>query len=420
MLAPVSEATILHADLDAFYAAVAVRDRPSLAGRPVAVGGGVVLSCTYEARAFGVEGGMGIAEARRRCPNLLMVKGSFPDFVAESERVFAVFRRFTPLVEPLSIDEAFLETAGAGRLFGTPEHIARSIRSAVRAETGLAVSIGVARTKFLAKVASAVVKPDGLLVVEPADELRFLHALPIRRLWGVGPVTAQRLAGYGISNVADLAGVPEATLARWVGGEAARHLLALSWNRDPRPVQARPRARSVGAQSTFGRDVRDSAEHDRVLLALAQRVGRRMRAKERAGRCVTVRIRFADFETITRSVTLPAPVCTTDALYCIARALTRDVLRGEHRGLRLLGISVSAMETAPPLQLELALDGEGLGHPVTRAGSAQDLARRALDETVDRLRERYGRTAVERAALIGNASGPTLHELAEGSLDRGG
>lgn len=408
-------ATILHADLDAFYASVEILREPSLRGRPMAVGGGVVLSATYEARRHGVRSGMRLADARARCPGLVVVRGSFGDYVGYSRRVMAVFRRFTPLVEPISIDEAFLEVHGAARLFGPPPEIARKVREAVRAETGLPLSVGVATTKFLAKVASRVAKPDGLIAVAAGTELGFLHRLDVDLLWGVGPVTRERLAGAGIRTVGDLAAVPPAVLAGVLGHHGAAHLHALAWNRDPRPVVTGRRAGSVGAQSTFGRDVGDPAAHRAVLLRLAERVGSRLRAKGRAGRTVTVRVRFADFETVTRQTALPGPTSSTSALYRAGRDLTGAALAevGRGRGLRLLGISVSHLTRLPDLQMELPLTGAGLADPVLRPGSPEALARRRLDVAVDRAREAFGRDAVSRAALLGTGrrDGPTRDHI---------
>jgi DNA polymerase-4 len=405
----VSPATILHADLDAFYASVEVRNQPRLRGLPVAVGGGVVLSCTYEARAFGVAGGMPIGEARRRCPRLVVVHGSFSDYVGESRRVFEIFERFTPQVEPLSIDEGFLDVGGARRLFGSPRRIGSALRAAVRAETGLAVSVGAANTKFLAKVASRLAKPDGMIVVEPGDEIEFLHALPVEALWGVGPATASRLARYGITTVHDIASLPAASLKRWLGPGLGSHIGALAQNRDPRPVEPRRGAGSVGSQRTFARSSHDADLRDAVLLDLADRVGRRLRAKGRSGRRITVRIRYADFEEATRSTTLTAPTAATDAIYRVARRLSLPAAE-DPRGLRLLGVSVSLLDAGAPLQLELPL---GDVDPVQRAGTAAYATRRAVDATVDGLRQRFGRDAIRRAALLDAGTGPTLRELAE-------
>jgi len=395
-------ATILHVDLDAFYASVELLRNPALTGRPMAVGGGVVLSATYEARRFGVRSGMSLKEARGLCPALIVVSGTFADYVRYSAEVMEIFRRFTPVVEPISIDEAFLDVAGSIHLFGSPAAIGDSIRQMIRDETGLPSSVGVASTKFLAKVGSRVAKPDGMVVVRPGAEIDFLHPLNVELLWGVGPVTGRRLARYGIRTVGDLAAVPPAALSSWLGTGAGRHLHSLAWNRDPRPVEPGRRAGSVGAQSTFGRDVADPVEHRRVLLRLADRVGARLRSKGRAGRVVTTTVRFADFETVTRQMSLPGPVATTSALFRAACRLTDQAITetGSGRGLRLLGISVTQLERVPCLQMELPLEGEALDDPVLRPGSPAGLAHRALDAAADDAREAFGRGAVTRAGLL--------------------
>jgi DNA polymerase-4 len=356
---------------------------------------------------------MRLREARRLCPRLIVVPGSFPEYVAESRRVFAIFERFTPRVEPLSIDEAFLDVSGARRLLGEPAGIAHDLRRTVALETGLALSVGVARTKFLAKVASRLAKPDGILAVSPDDEVEFLHALPVDVLWGVGPVVARRLAAYGIATVGDLAGVPAASVARWLGPGLGRHVGALADNRDPRPVEPRRRARSVGAQRTFGAGSRDPVRHAAVLLELAERVGRRMRAAGRSGRRVTVRIRFADFDTITRSATLDAPTAGTDVIYRTARRLADPAAR-DGRPIRLFGVTLSEITTGGPLQLALPFDDPG----ALRPGSPATEARRALDAAVDRLRDRFGRAAVQRAAVMTSPTRVTLRELTEGAASQ--
>jgi len=246
-------ATILHADLDAFFASVEQRDDPRLRGRPIAVGGGVVLAASYEAKAFGVRTAMGITEARRLCPRLHSVEPRFTAYTEASKAVFDVFDQTSPLVEGLSIDEAFLDVGGLRRVSGTPAQIAVGLRRDVWEQVGLAITVGVARTKFLAKVASAVAKPDGLLVVEPEDELAFLHPLPVGRLWGVGPVTAAKLGERAITTVGDVARLPESVLVAILGPAAGRHVHALAHNRDPRPVVVGRRRRSIGSQRALGR-----------------------------------------------------------------------------------------------------------------------------------------------------------------------
>ena len=389
------EPTILHADLDAFYASVALLARPHLVGKPVAVGGGVVLSCTYEARAFGVEGGMPLGRARELCPHLIVIDGDFPAFSEYSDRVFAVFADFTPLVEPVSVDEAFLDVSGACHLFGSPSTIAAAIRARVRGDTGLPLSIGIARTKHLAKVASQVAKPDGVVVVPLGGESAFLHPLPVEYLWGVGPVTLAKLHERGIHTVGDLAGTPWRTMARWLGRGAGGHLHALAWDQDPRSVETTHRARSVGAQSAFARDERDRQRRNTVLMNLAQRVGSRLRAKGRAGRTITVRARFSDFTSVTRAHSMRTPTASTAVLYRVSSRIVDDLLEADPRGLSLLGISVSKLQRASPLQLELpifAADEYG--------GSPKELELQELDRRVDELRERFGREAVGSAAVL--------------------
>lgn len=387
-------ASILHADLDAFYASVVLLEHPELRGKPVAVGGGVVLSCTYEARAYGVAGGMATSAARRLCPQLVVLGGDFAAFTDYSDRVFAVYRDFTPLVEPMSIDEAFLDVSGALHLFGPPERIAAAIRARVRAETGLPLSIGVARTKHLAKVASRVAKPDGLVVVDPAREAEFLHPLTVDHLWGVGPVTVAKLAERGIRTVGDLAATSDRSLARILGRATSSHLYALAWNQDPRRVETARRAKSVGAQSAFARDERDPARWNVVLTGLAHRVGGRLRAKGRAGRTLTLRVRFSDFTSVTRSRTMATATAATSVLHRVAAAELAELMAEEERGISLLGISMSKLVPASPLQLALPVSGDDLG------GSVRELELQELDRGVDALRARFGKEAVGSAAVL--------------------
>ena len=398
-------ATILHADLDAFYASVALLREPHLVGKPVAVGGGVVLSCTYEARAMGVRGGMPLGQARERCPGLIVLSSDFGDYVDYSDRVFEVFREFTPIVEPLSIDEAFLDVAGSTHLFGTPTEIGGAIRKRVREETALPVSVGASHTKFVSKIASQVAKPDGLIVVEPGTELDFLHPLSVEYLWGVGPVTQEALAGLGVKTIGDLAETSERFLIERLGTARAAHLHALSWNTDPRGVETTRRAASVGAQSAFGGNHRDPDELRAVIARLSSRVGARMRNKDRKGRTVTVRARFTDMASVTRSKTLRGPTASSAVLYRTGAALVDKVLHDHpDRGLNLLGISVSNLERGSTLQLEL-LDDEGAS-----PGNPKELELQALDEAVDALRDKFGRRAVGPGSdLLGDTS-----EWAEG------
>ena len=402
-------ATILHADLDSFYASVALLRQPGLVGKPVAVGGGVVLSCTYEARAMGVQGGMPLGRARQLCPQLIVLDSDFGDYVEYSDRVFEVFREFTPVVEPLSIDEAFLDVAGSTHLFGSPGEIAASIRKRVLQETALPVSVGASQTKFLSKIASQVAKPDGYIVVEPGRELDFLHPLSVEYLWGVGPVTQEALATLGVKTIGDLAETSERLLADRVGNARAAHLHALSWNTDPRGVETTRRAVSVGAQSAFGGDHRSPDELRAVIARLASRVGARMRNKGRKGRTVTVRARFTDMASVTRAKTLRGPTASSAVLYRTGAALVDKVL-DEHpdRGLNLLGISVSNLERGTGLQLELGVDDDEAS-----PGNPRELELQALDEAVDALREKFGRRVVGPGSdLLGTTS-----DWAEGLSD---
>jgi len=394
------EATILHADLDAFYASVAVRDDPTLRGLPVAVGGGVILAATYEARRHGVRSAMSATEARRRCPDLRVVPTQFEEYVASSKRVMEVFDRYTPLVQSISIDEAFLDVAGSVGLFGSPAEIAQSLRRAVRDDIGLPISVGVATTKHLAKIASRVAKPDGLVTVPAGRETEFLHPLPVTYLWGVGPVGEERLARYGITTIGQLAELRPETLARWVGDHWGPHLWHLANNRDSRPVERATAAGSVGAQSA-GR-ASDLEVRHRTLLSLAERIGTRLRRKERAGRRVTVRVRFDDMSAVTRAATLPGPIAETAAIHHQAVALADALVaeRSEGRGVTLVGISISMLQKAPHIQMELGLGGLG-DDAVVRAGSADNLRQHDLDAAVDRARRRFGRGAIRRAAALG-------------------
>ena len=385
-------ASILHADLDAFFASVEQRDDPRLRGRPVIVGGGVVLAASYEAKAFGVETAMGEARARRLCPHAVVVPPRFSAYSEASKDVFRVFEDAAPVVEGLSIDEAFLDVRGMERSVGTPTEIAVRLRAAVRERVGLPITIGVARTKFLAKVASAVAKPDGLLVVPPDDELAFLHPLPVERLWGVGPATARKLHSRGITTVREVAILPESILVSMLGRAAGRKLHALAHNLDPRAVQTRRRRRSIGSQRARGRRPwsRDSVDAD--LVTLVDRVTRRMRKAERVGRTVVLRLRFDDYTRATRSFTLPYPTSSTERILATARSLLVEALPTiEQRGLTLVGISVANLDDANALQLVLPFD-----------------RREALDAVLDRVRERFGTDAIRRAVLLGRSPGITM------------
>lgn len=392
-----NEATILHADLDAFYASVEQLLDPRLAGIPMAVGGGVVLAASYEARAFGVRSAMPVTTARKLCPVLTVVSGSFGRYLDFSRQVMEVFDRYTPDIEQISVDEAFLQVKGSTHLFGSAPDIAARIREEVRTEVGLPLSVGVATTKFLAKVASQVAKPDGLVVVEAGKELDFLHPLPIELLWGVGPATARKLHRGGVETVGDVAALEIDTLTAWLGAGAAHHLYALSHNRDPRPVRRRARSKSVGSQQALGRGTTDPDELTRVVLGLADRIGRRMRAKTRSGRTVSVRVRFRGGRVVSRSSTLDAPTAVTAAIADVARTLVDRAIDDPGEEVTLIGISVSGLGEAQGVQMELGLDSGD----VARAGSAAADTAEAVDRQIDEIRRRFGDDAVTRAGLMG-------------------
>ena len=381
------EGTILHADLDAFFASVEQRDDPRLRGRPVIVGAGVVLAASYEAKAYGVRTAMGGARARRLCPHAVVVSPRMSAYSEASRSVFDVFEDTTPLVEGLSIDEAFLDVRGLERLAGSPSEIAMRLRKNVRERVGLPITVGVARTKFLAKVASGVAKPDGLLVVPLGRELAFLHPLPVERLWGVGPVTARKLHERGIRTVGEVARVPREALIAMLGPAAGRHLHALSHDHDPRLVRVGQRRGSIGSQHALGRSTHSLERVDSSLLAIVDRVTRRLRNANRIGRTVVLRLRFGDFSRATRSHTLPYATSHTETILATARWLLEAARPEiERNGLTLVGLAVANLENAPPVQLGLPF----------RAGSSGE-----LDAALDEVRERYGSAAVTRAVLLG-------------------
>ena len=392
-----SKATILHADLDAFFASVEQRDDPRLRGRPVIVGGGVVLAASYEAKAHGVRTAMGGERARRLCPQVIVVRPRMSVYAEASKAVFRVFDDTTPLVEGLSIDEAFLDVRGLERISGTPTEIAVRLRNDVLERVGLPITVGVARTKFLAKVASGVAKPDGLLVVPPDRELAFLHPLPVERLWGVGPVTADKLRARGITTVGQVARLAEASLVSMLGRASGRHLHALAHNRDPRPVHVRRRRGSIGSQRALGRSPKSLDAIDAVVVGLVDRVTRRMRTAGRVGRTVVLRLRFDDFSRATRSHTLERPTAHTQTILATARGLlTTAVPMIERQGLTLVGVAVANLDNDSAVQLTLPLD--------RHSGDA-------LDAALDEARDRFGPTAVTRAVLLGRDQGLTVPML---------
>jgi DNA polymerase-4 len=385
-----AEATILHADLDAFYASVEQRDNPTLRGRPVIVGGGVVLAASYEARALGVRTAMGGAQARRLCPHAAVVPPRMAAYSEASKAVFELFEDMSPLVEALSIDEAFLDVRGLQRIKGTPLQIATALRRAVRERVGLPITVGVARTKFLAKVASGVAKPDGLLMVPSPVELAFLHPLPVERLWGVGKVTGRKLREHELTTVGQVAALSETSLVTLLGRASGRQLHALAHNRDPRPVQPRRRRGSIGAQRALGRRRRSVEELTTTLTALIERVTRRLRTAQRLCRTIVLRMRFDDWERATRSHTLLEPTERTRTILAAAMELLRASMPMiERRGITLIGIALANLMDRGPIQMILPFD---------RIGD--------LEATLDRVRDRFGTSAITRGVLVGHDTGP--------------
>ena len=382
-------ATVLHADLDSFYASVEQRDNPRLRGRPVIVGAGVVLAASYEAKARGIRTAMGGSAARRLCPEAVVVSPRMSAYSEASKAVFKLFEDTAPVVEGLSIDEAFLDVRGLDHISGTPVEIAATLRRRVRAEVGLPITVGVARTKFLAKVASAVAKPDGLLLVAPDRELEFLHPLPVERLWGVGRVTGEKLHQRGITTVGQVALMTERDLVAMLGRASGRHIHALAHNYDPRPVEVRRRRRSMGSQRALGRRRRSQQELAEILIALVDRVSGRMRTARRVCRTVILRMRFEDFSRATRSYTLREPTDQTHALVQTAHGLLRaSAPIIERRGITLVGITLTNLSNVGAVQLVLPFD---------RA--------RDLDAVVDSVRDRFGSKAITRGVLVGRDPG---------------
>jgi DNA polymerase-4 len=378
---------VLHADADAFFASVEQRDDPRLRGRPVIVGGGVVLAASYEAKAYGIRTAMGGRQARRLCPDAIVVPPRHSAYTEASRAMFAVFEDTSPVVEGLSIDEAFLDVRGMERIAGTPAQIAERLRGAVRERVGLPVTVGVARTKFLAKVASGVAKPDGLLVVSPDRELEFLHPLPVECVWGVGPATARRLHAWNVQTVGELAALSEPTLVAMLGRAAGRHLHALALNRDFRRVEPGKRRGSIGSQRAVGLGRHSPEKIDATLVGIVDRITRRMRTARRVGRTVVLRLRFGDFERATRSHTLPFATASTEVVLVTARALLGNAAELiEQRGITLVGCSVAMLEDARTCQLLLDPD-------------------EALDVAVDAIRDRFGNDAITRGVLLGRDPG---------------
>jgi DNA polymerase-4 len=388
------EARILHADVDSFYASVEQRDDPRLRGRPVIVGAGVVLAASYEAKAYGIHTPMGGPLARRLCPHAVVVPPRMDAYSAASKALFEVFQQTTPFVEGLSIDEAFLDVGGLKRISGSPTEIAVQLRRDVLEKVGLPVSVGVARTKFLAKVASAVAKPDGLLVVPSDGELDFLHPLPVERLWGVGPITAAKLRDRFITTVGQVAQLGEKTLVRMLGRAVGRHIHALAHNRDPRPVQVGRRRHSMGAQRALGRKPRSPEALDADLVALVDRLARRLRAAHRVCRTVVLRLRFGDFSRATRSHTLSEATAHTQTILATATGLLAAAMPMiQSHGITLIGVTLANLEDDRAIQLALQFDRP-------RAY--------AIDIALDKVRDRFGPGAITRAVLLGRDHGPSV------------
>jgi len=391
--------TVLHVDMDAFYAAVEVRRRPELAGRPVIVGGtgprGVVSSASYEARAYGVRSAMPVGQARRLCPQAVFLPPDMPAYVEASRAVMRIFHDVTPLVEPLSIDEAFLDVAGAQRLLGSPATIARLIKRRIADELGLTCTVGVASTKFVAKLASDRSKPDGLLVVPKARVLEFLHPLPVDALWGVGDRTAEVLRRLGLRTVGDVAAAPIGMLRHALGEAAAQHLHDLSRGHDPRPVVGGGRVeKSIGSETTFDTDVSDVDTARRTLLSLATRVGARLRRAGYVGRTVAIKVRLADFRTLTRSRTLATPTDVAREIFAAAWALFTQLIRRSNPSsgtlserIRLLGVRVEGLEASDGTPRQLALGEREHGW-------------RDAERAADAVAARFGAAAVRPASLL--------------------
>ena len=382
--------SILHVDMDAFYALASLLSRPELRGTPVIIAGGgnrgVVLSATYEARAFGVHAAMPTARARRLCPQATVVAPDHARYERISHAIMAVFASVTPIVEPLSLDEAFLDVSGALRRLGTPRQIAQGIRDTIADEQGITCSVGVATTKFVAKLASGLAKPDGLLVVPETEVVGFLHQLPVGALWGVGERTEEALQRLGLRTVADIAHTPVDTLRRALGDNAGPALHALAWGRDPRSVMPPRRERSIGADETFSYDVDDPAYIHRELLKLSDRTAARVRAAGMVGRTISIKVRFSDFTTITRSKTLRDPTDVSREIYATARALY-DALGLQRARLRLVGVRMESLMDSDQAPIQGLLDEREHGW-------------RDADRAVDRASARFGAGAVRPASLV--------------------
>ncbi len=397
------DATILHVDLDAFFASVEQLDEPRLRGLPVIVGGlgnrGVVSTASYEARVFGVRSAMPMARARQACPQAIFVSPRMGRYVEKSHEVMAILASISPLVEQLSIDEAFIDVAGARRMLGSPAEIAATIRARVQAEAGLCLSVGAASTKFLAKLASDLAKPDGVLVVAPGTELDFLAPLPVTRLWGVGPATLTKLERMGLHTIGDVARLDEQALVGSLGTSLGRHLHALARNDDPREVVTERDTKSIGAEETFATDLHTAAACERELVRLADRACARLRSAGLTARTINLKIRFANFETRTRARTLPEATDISTTVFDVARSLVGEF--DVARGVRLLGVSLaqldSGTETQATLDLDLGAGPTGDDGPERRARTER---RAAVERAMDEVRDRFGARAVGPATLV--------------------
>ncbi len=387
---------ILHVDMDAFYASVEIRDRPELAGQPVIVGGtggrGVVLSASYQARAFGVGSAMPVTRARRLCPQAVFVPPRHRVYAAASREVMAIFGAVTPEVEPLALDEAFLDVSGALRRLGSPAAIAARIRAQVAEQQGITCSVGVAPCKFVAKIASVRCKPDGLLVVPRTGVLDFLHPLPVAALWGVGERAGEVLARLGLRTVGDIAHTPLATLQRELGVAHGTHLAALAWGRDERPVTPRVQEKSIGAEETFPADIDDPDRIRRELLRMSGRTARALRAGGYVARTISVKLRLASFKTMTRSRTLPHPTDVAREIYATACSLYESAGLDPGARLRLVGVRVSGLARAAGANAQPTFDDRPLGW-------------REAEQAVDKIAGRFGTGAVRPAALMADPDG---------------
>jgi DNA polymerase IV len=388
---------ILHVDMDAFYASVEIRDRPELANRPVIVGGtggrGVVLSASYQARVFGVRSAMPVGQAQRMCPQAIFVAPRHREYAAASKEIMAIFATVTPEVEPLALDEAFLDVAGAQRRLGAPAGIARSIRAVVAEQQGITCSVGVAPTKFVAKIASGRCKPDGMLIVPRDGVLDFLHPLPVAALWGVGARTGEVLARLGLHTVGDIAHTPQDTLQRELGVAHGSHLAALAWGRDERRVTSHVAEKSIGAEETFAADIDDPERIRRELLKLSGRTAQSLRAAGCMALTVSVKLRLASFKTMTRSRTRPYPTDVAHEIYATACSLYESSGLDHGAQLRLVGVRVSGLVPVTGANAQLTFDDRPVGW-------------REAEQAVDEIARRFGSSAVRPAALVQDSERP--------------